>query len=54
MEGLEKRRNWGLDKAENRYQYAITLSPDRIALYYDFTTSEDGKDSSKNGYYCEK
>ena len=54
MDGLEKRWNWGLDKTDFTYDYAITLSPDRIAKYYDFTLSKDGTASHQAAYKCTK
>lgn len=54
MDGLEKRWNWGLDKEDYTYSYAITLGPDRTALYYNFTTSKDGTAKSKDSYKCKK
>ena len=54
MDGLEKRWNWGLDRETFSYDYAITLSPDKTAAYYDFTTSTDGRAKSSAIYKCEK
>ncbi len=53
MDGLEKRWDWGLD-SEFTYNYAITLRPDRTAIYFDFSASKDGTAKSKGTYKCEK
>ena len=59
MDGLEKRWNWGLGSWDwgemgSTYTYAITLGPDRIAGYYDFSTSKDGVAESREQYRCTK
>ena len=53
MDGLEKRWNWGLDD-KFTYNYTITLSPDRYASYYDFSTSKDGTAKAREKYQCSK
>ena len=52
MDGLEKRWDWGLD-SDNTYDYAITMSPDKRAKYYDFSISSDGTAQSRETYRCE-
>ena len=52
LAGLEKRWDWGYKS--NTSSYAITLSPDGIARYYDFTMSEDGTAKSSKIYECKK
>jgi hypothetical protein len=54
MRGLNKRWDWGLDESDNTYNYAITLSPDMKASYYDFSTSTTGKSIPREEYFCKK
>ena len=54
MDGIEKRWDWGLDSADNTYDYAISLGPDRTAIYYEFKGSKDGSAKPSGIYKCEK
>lgn len=53
MSGLEKRWDWGMDKGRT-YNYAIMLSADLKAAYYDFSTSKDGTANPKEIYRCSR
>ncbi len=54
LDGLEKRWNWGLNKTSLTYKYAITLGPDKTAMYYDFSTSTTGTAKARELYQCTK
>lgn len=52
MKGLDKRWNWGLN-SNNTFDYAITMSPDKNASYYDFSASKDGTAQPRETYRCD-
>lgn len=45
--GLEHRWDWGPSGAD----YSFIIQPNGTGLYYDFTTSSDGKKSKADGVY---
>jgi len=48
-QGLDLRWDWGSDGA-NGYNYAFVIQPDGTGLYYDFSTSTDGKAKPREFY----
>lgn len=51
-DGLDKRWDWGLDG--DTYKYALVLTAELTAKYYDFSLSEDGRSTYNRKYYCRK
>ena len=54
LDGLTKRWSFGLNEATNKYEFAVILSPDQKAYYYNFKTSTDGTAKSSDSYICKK
>jgi len=55
MDGIKKRWDWGLDKTDWTYDYAVVLGVDGIARYHDFSAVKDGeKVMSQSSYRCTK
>ena len=48
-EGIDYRWDWG-----SEYQYCITISPDKVARYYDFSKGEKGEPQKSRGLYKAK
>jgi len=50
--GFDRRWDFPLHVKDSAYKYAFIIEPDGTGMYYDFTTSEDGKASVSAIYKC--
>lgn len=50
--GLNRRWDFDYDRSREIYTYAFLITPDGTGLYYDFSTSPDGKASSRDSFKC--